>query len=58
MVITNMKKLYVIRREDVFIAIAKGQLPHGSTVEAGSIWVTVALTDDERNKYTFPIDNY
>ncbi len=51
-----MKKLYVIRREDVFAAIGKRELNSESILEAGSIWVTVALTDEERTKYqSFPI---
>ena len=50
-----MKKLYVILREHVFTAIANGQLPESCICEAGTIWVTVQLTDKERAAYTYPI---
>lgn len=53
-----MKKLYLIRREDVFIAIAIGELSSDSVLECGSIWGIVSLNDDEKNKYSFPICNY
>lgn len=53
-----MKKLlYVIRREDYFEAFMLGQLTYETQIfDAGSIWMTVFLTDEEREKYTtFPI---
>jgi hypothetical protein len=51
-----MKKLYLIRTEDFFTAMARGEIPEDCIREAGTIWITLALTDEERNKYTFPID--
>ena len=48
-----MKKLYLIRRQDLFPAWS--QIPFGSILEAGSIWMTVSFTDVERDAYTFPI---
>lgn len=50
-------KLYLIRRQDIFDAIACGQLPADSLVEVGSIWATVRLTADQRQNYRFPIAN-
>jgi hypothetical protein len=51
-----MKRLYLIRTEDIFEAIKIGQFsPDKVFLEVGSIWATVDLTDDERSKYTFPI---
>jgi hypothetical protein len=51
-----MKKVYIILREHVFLAIGKGQLPQDCFVEAGSLWCYVALTDTERTAYTYPIE--
>ena len=51
-----MKKLFIIRREDVFLAIAKGiTLELG---EAGSLWCSVRMSLDERANYPFPIWDY
>ena len=52
----TMKKVYIILREHVFLAIGKGQLPQDCFVEAGSLWCYVALTDTERTAYTYPIE--
>ena len=51
----KMKKLYVIRREDVFVAIAQGKLNPNSIMKAGTIWCDVAMTDEEKMNYPFPI---
>jgi len=54
-----MKKLYVIRTQDLFNAIATNQLPIDPQFShIGTIWTDVFLTDEERNNYKFPIDNY
>jgi hypothetical protein len=51
-----MKKRYTIRRKDFFNAMASGALPQDcSILYAGSLWMEVALTDEERAAYTFPI---
>lgn len=50
-----MKKLYVIRTQDFFEAQTRGQIPEGSIMRAGSLWMDLALTEEEKNKYTFPI---
>ena len=39
-----MKKLYVIRTEDVFLAQTHGLLPEGCISRAGSIWCDVIFT--------------
>jgi hypothetical protein len=49
-----MKKLYIVRREDAF----KIGFPQSAIMEAGSIWVTVALTDSERASYPYSISDY
>ena len=53
-----MKKLYVIRREDIFNAIAANQLPSNQLLQVGSIWAVVELTESERKNYSFPISDY
>lgn len=50
-----MKKLYIIRRQDFFDALLKGQIPEGCIMGVGSLWMDLALTEEEKNKYTFPI---
>jgi len=50
-----MKKLYVIRRQDVFEAIANNTLSNSGFHHIGSLWVIVELTQDQRNQYKFPI---
>jgi hypothetical protein len=50
-----MKKLYIIRTQDLFEAQAKGQIPEGSIRQAGTLWAYLKLTKEEKNKYTFPI---
>jgi hypothetical protein len=52
-----MKRLYLIRREDVFEAIAKGFIKDGDLLECGSIWGIVGFTDEEKKNYPFPIEN-
>lgn len=49
-----MKKLYIIRRIDFFDAQLKGQIPEGSLMQMGTLWCTLALTDEEAEKYTYP----
>ena len=51
-----MIKLYVIRREDLFEAISKGQIPEDCFHEGGSIWCVVKFTDEQKNNYKYPID--
>lgn len=50
-----MKKLYVIRTQDFFNALTKGQIPECSLKYVGSLWTELLLTEEEKNKYTFPI---
>jgi hypothetical protein len=50
-----MKRVYCIRTEDFFDALAKGQIPDGSLLRYGTIWCDLALTDQERQNYTFAI---
>jgi hypothetical protein len=50
-----MKKLYVIRRQDVFEAIANNSLPNSGFHHIGSLWVIVELTQQQRDQYQFPI---
>lgn len=50
-----MKKVYVIRTEDVFVAIAQNKLNPKAIMQAGSIWCDVAMTDEEKALYPFPI---
>jgi hypothetical protein len=50
-----MKKLYVIRRQDVFDAIGNNSLPNSGFHHIGSLWVIVELTQQQRNQYKFPI---
>lgn len=49
-------KMYVIRTQDIFKALAAGQLPGDCFRHIGTVWADVALTDEQRKKYTFPID--
>ncbi len=48
-------KLYVIRRIDFWEAIAGKMIPEGRISEAGTLWITLFLTPEEKAKYTFPI---
>lgn len=50
----SMKKLYIVRREDAF----KIGFPQSAIMEAGSIWMRVALTDSERASYPYSISDY
>ncbi len=50
-----MKKLYLIRTEDIFLAIPLGQLPEGSLFQSGSLWSTVCFGKTDLNNYWFPI---
>lgn len=50
------KKLYLIRREDFFQAIAEKQLPPDCLFQSGQIWLSVLLTEEEKNKYKYPIE--
>jgi len=54
----NMKQhVYLVRREDFFVAIAYGQLPLDIVCrEAGFIWISVILTEDQAANYKFPIE--
>jgi hypothetical protein len=47
--------LYVIRREDFFKASSEGYIPEERLLEAGSIWITIPLTEDEARSYPYPI---
>ena len=47
-------KAYVINRED-FFKIPPGNIPKGSILHAGPLWVILALTDDELKKINVPI---
>lgn len=49
-------KNYLIRREDFFDAYALGQIPEDCYLNIGSIWGTICLTQEQKNKYTFPIE--
>ena len=51
-------KRYIIRTQDIFDAIACGQLKHDGNYgfQIGALWATLSLTDEERKGYTFPID--
>lgn len=51
-----MKKLYLIRREDFFQALAENNLPDDCVSLAGSIWMSVRLTEEEKAKYKYPIE--
>jgi len=53
-----MKKLYITLRQDFFLAMALNQIPEDCKLQAGSLWMVLALTDDEKAKYTFPIRNF
>jgi len=53
-----MIKLYIIRRQDIFEAIGKKQLPDRPFIQCGSIWAFVHLTLDERQKYNYPCVAY
>lgn len=50
-----MRKLYLIRREDFFAAVAKGQMPADALHDAGPIWCQVLFTEEEKANYSFPI---
>lgn len=50
-----VKKIYVIRSGDIFQARILKQLPDDSFLYVGSLWAQVALTDEEKSKYSFPI---
>jgi len=59
-----MRKLYVIRRQDYFHGgmnqlpkqrFAKDGCPISCISQVGSLWITVFLTAEEKNNYTFPI---
>jgi hypothetical protein len=51
-------KLYLIRRQDIFDAIACNQLFCNSLVEVGSLWATVRFTVEQRRNYRFPIADF
>jgi hypothetical protein len=53
------KTLYTARREDVLPAFAKGELKQENVVGIGigSIWVTILLSNAEKEKYSFAIEN-
>ncbi len=46
---------YVINRAD-FFKIPPENLPEGSILHAGLLWVILALTDDEKQKINVPIE--
>jgi len=49
-------KLYLIRRQDFFVALGKGQLPQDIKVsEAGSLWMQIFLTQEQKENYPYPI---
>lgn len=50
------KKLYLIRREDYFLARSQGQLPDDCVLHSGLIWLQVLLTEEEKAKYKYPIE--
>jgi hypothetical protein len=51
----NNKKLYLIRRQDVFEAMTKKELNNNCFFSVGALWAEVFLTDEEKTKYSFPI---
>lgn len=52
-----MNKVYVIRREDYFRAVSLGQLSLNVRILwAGTIWMQILLTEEEKSRYTFPIE--
>lgn len=48
-------RLYVILRQDVFDALALGQLKETSFMQVGPLWAIVRLTEEERRNYRFAI---
>lgn len=50
-----MKRLCIIRREDFFEALALGQIPEDCNLQAGNLWCSLALTNEEQSAYSFPI---
>lgn len=45
----------VIRTQDIFTAIAQKQLAPGQVfLQVGTLWATLALTDEQWTAYTFP----
>jgi uncharacterized protein (TIGR02452 family) len=52
------KDIYCIRLEDLAKAQTEMLLPQGSIVFAGPYWVLVVLTDEERQAYPYPIEDY
>jgi hypothetical protein len=51
-----MREIYTIRREDYFKARGEGKLPADCVLSAGSIWILVTLTPEERSAYPYPIE--
>lgn len=52
-----MKTLYLIRREDWFTALGKGQIPDDSIREFGTVWISILLTPEQKQAYSYPISN-
>jgi hypothetical protein len=55
------KRLYLTRRQDFFEAMAKGVIPDDSLREYSSIWMTLLLTQEEKDRYSalsYPISDY
>jgi len=44
-------KIYLIRREDFFKSI----FSYAFLITAGSLWITIAMTDEQRKAYPYPI---
>lgn len=50
-----MKKIYILRTQDIFDATAAGMLTPGQPfLRIGTLWAEIGFTDEEAAKYTYP----
>ena len=51
-----MSMIYIMLRQDYFPAVARGEIaPDKTLMNAGPLWITLALSVEEHAKITCPI---